>query len=124
MLWDIDRTLLYVGNIDRQVHREAFAEVVDRRADHLPARRTGVTMPLAIRGLLLENRLPEGDVPGLASRMVELLPTTFRAGSNTLIHCKPLASQAEDVRREGVLMPGAISALQAVHDHPTWYRPP
>lgn len=105
VLWDIDRTLLYVGNIDRQVYRETFAEVVGRPADHLPARGTGVTMPLAIRGLLLENGVPENDVPGLASKMVELLP-------------RRLASHAEDIRREGVLMPGAISALQAVHDHP------
>ncbi|MFD3774874.1 hypothetical protein [Streptomyces sp. NPDC058612] len=47
VLWDIDRTLLYVGDIDRQVYRKTFAEVVSRPADRLPARGTGVTMPLA-----------------------------------------------------------------------------
>lgn len=35
VLWDIDRTLLYVGDIDRQVYRETFAEVVGRPADRL-----------------------------------------------------------------------------------------
>jgi phosphoglycolate phosphatase len=105
VLWDIDRTLLYVGNVDRQVYRETFAEVVGRPAERLPARGTGVTMPLAIRGLLLDNGVPEKDVPELASKIVELLP-------------RCLASYSDDIRSEGVLMPGATSALRAVHDHP------
>ena len=63
VLWDIDRTLLYVGEIDRQVYREAFAEIVGRPAERLPARGTGVTMPLAIRSLLLHNGVPASDVP-------------------------------------------------------------
>ncbi|MGW1374737.1 HAD family hydrolase [Streptomyces sp. NPDC002446] len=107
VLWDIDRTLLYVGDIDRQVYREAFAEVVGRPAERLPARGTGVTMPLAIRTLLLENGVPETAVPELLPRMVELLP-------------KRLAAHTEDLRQQGVLMPGAVAALQAVHDHEGW----
>ncbi|MCX4529300.1 haloacid dehalogenase-like hydrolase [Streptomyces sp. NBC_01551] len=105
VLWDIDRTLLYVGDIDRQVYRETFAEVVGRPAEHLPARGTGVTMPLAIRSLLIDNGVPEADVAALLPRMVELLP-------------KQLASHTQDLREQGVLMPGAIAALRAVHDHP------
>ncbi|MFI1649771.1 HAD family hydrolase [Streptomyces avidinii] len=105
VLWDIDRTLLYVGDIDRQVYRETFAEVVGRPAEHLPARGTGVTMPLAIRSLLIDNGVPEADVAALLPRMVELLP-------------KRLASHTHDLREQGVLMPGAIAALRAVHDHP------
>ncbi|MFF4605936.1 HAD family hydrolase [Streptomyces sp. NPDC001339] len=105
VLWDIDRTLLYVGDIDRQVYREAFAEVVGRPAEHLPARGTGVTMPLAIRSLLLDNGVPETVVPDLLPRIVELLP-------------KLLAAHSEDLRQQGVLMPGARAALQAVHDDP------
>lgn len=106
VLWDIDRTLLYVGNIDRQVYRETFAEVVGRPAERLPARGTGVTMPLAIRGLLLDNGVPKEDVPELADRMVELLPGV-------------LAKHVEDLRSDGVLMPGAVDALRAVHDDPS-----
>ncbi|MEU9120070.1 HAD hydrolase-like protein [Streptomyces sp. NPDC048506] len=105
VLWDIDRTLLYVGDIDRQVYREAFAEVVGRPAEHLPARGTGVTMPLAIRSLLLDNGVPEAAVPDLLPRIVELLP-------------KRLAAHSEDLRQQGVLMPGARAALQAIHDDP------
>ncbi|UYB40931.1 haloacid dehalogenase-like hydrolase [Streptomyces sp. Je 1-4] len=105
VLWDIDRTLLYVGDIDRQVYREAFAEVVGRPAEHLPARGTGVTMPLAIRSLLLDNGVPEAAVPDLLPRIVDLLP-------------KRLAAHSEDLRQQGVLMPGARAALQAVHHDP------
>ncbi|MFH8515717.1 HAD family hydrolase [Streptomyces gelaticus] len=105
ILWDIDRTLLYVGDIDRQVYREAFAEVVGRPAEHLPARGTGVTMPLAIRGLLMDNGVSEDHVPDLLPRMVDLVP-------------RRLAAHTEDLREHGVLMPGAVEALRSVHDHP------
>ena len=105
VLWDIDRTLLYVGDIDRQVYRETFAEVVGHPAEHLPARGTGVTMPLAIRSLLIDNGVPDADVAELLPRMVELLPTR-------------LAAHSQDLREQGVLMPGATAALRAVHDHP------
>lgn len=105
VLWDIDRTLLYVGDIDRQVYRETFAEIVGRPAERLPARGTGVTMPLAIRSLLLDNGVPEEDVPGLVPRMVELLP-------------QRLASHADDLREQGVLLPGAVAALKTVHAQP------
>jgi phosphoglycolate phosphatase-like HAD superfamily hydrolase len=107
VLWDIDRTLLYVGDIDRQVYREAFAEIVGRPVEHLPARGTGVTMPLAIRALLLDNGVPEIAVPGLLPRMVELLPVR-------------LAAHSDELRQQGVLMPGAVAALQAIHDHEGW----
>jgi phosphoglycolate phosphatase-like HAD superfamily hydrolase len=105
VLWDIDRTLLYVGDIDRQVYRETFAEIVGRPAERLPARGTGVTMPLAIRSLLLDNGVPEADVPGLVPRMVELLP-------------RRLAAHTDDLREQGVLLPGAVDALKAVHALP------
>lgn len=105
VLWDIDRTLLYVGDIDRQVYRETFAEVVGRPAEQLPARGTGVTMPLAIRSLLLDNGVPEAEVPRLLPRMVELLP-------------QHLAAHADDLREDGVLLPGAVAALKAVQAQP------
>ncbi|MEU0815138.1 HAD family hydrolase [Streptomyces mirabilis] len=102
VLWDIDRTLLYVGDIDRQVYRETFAEILGRPAERLPTRGTGVTMPLAIRALLLDNGVPASEVPVLLPRMVELLPHW-------------LAAHREDLRKRGVLMPGAVSALKTVH---------
>jgi phosphoglycolate phosphatase len=103
VLWDIDRTLLYVGQIDRQVYRETFAEIVGRPPERFPARGTGVAMPLAIRSLLLHNGVLASDVPQLLPRMVELLPQF-------------LAAHEKDLRKQGVLMPGAVSALRAVHE--------
>lgn len=107
VLWDIDRTLLYVGDIDRQVYREAFAEIVGRPANRLPTRGTGVTMPLAIRGLLLNNGVPEADVPDILPRMVELLP-------------KRLAGHTHDLVEQGILMPGAVEALRAARGNERW----
>lgn len=107
VLWDIDRTLLYVGDIDRQVYREAFAEVVGRPAERLPARGTGVTMPLAVRSLLLDNGVSESVVPDLLPRVVDLLP-------------KRLAAHTADLRDQGVLMLGAVAALEAVQRHERW----
>ncbi|MGW5863199.1 HAD family hydrolase [Streptomyces sp. NPDC055239] len=105
VLWDIDRTLLYVGNIDRQVYRETFKQVTGREAVNLPERGTGMTMPLAIRGLLLANGVAEDDVATYLPRMVTLLPDSLRRRTDAL-------------RGEGTLMPGAVAALDAVHRDP------
>jgi phosphoglycolate phosphatase-like HAD superfamily hydrolase len=106
VLWDIDRTLLYVGDIDRLVYRETFAEVVGRPATVFPARGTGMTMPLAIQGFLRDNGVPDSDVPELTAQMVEQLPGR-------------LAEHRADLVENGVLLPGAVEALQAVHEHPS-----
>lgn len=37
VLWDIDRTLVYVGSIDRLVYREVFTELVGREPASLRA---------------------------------------------------------------------------------------
>ena len=99
VLWDIDRTLLYVGDVDRQVYRETFAEIVGRPAERLPARGTGVTMPLAIRSLLLDNGVPEADVPHLQPRMVELLPQRLAAHAEGYV---PSREEAEVAVRDVV----------------------
>ena len=101
MLWDIDRTLVYVGEVDRTAYREAFAEVVGRPAERLPAKGTGVTMPLAIRGLLEDNEVGEREIDALLARMLEAVPLRF-------------AAHTEDVLRLGSVLPGAMQALKAV----------
>ncbi|WP_129841113.1 haloacid dehalogenase-like hydrolase [Streptomyces sp. RFCAC02] len=106
VLWDIDRTLLYVGDTDRQVYRETFHQVVGRPAEKLPERGTGVTMPLAIRTLLLDNGVAERDVPRLLSRMVQRLP-------------QRLATHVEEMKHSGTLLPGAMESLQAVYTAPS-----
>lgn len=101
VLWDIDRTLLYVGETDRLVYREVFQQVLGRPPAILPARGTGVTMPLAVRELLAANDVPNEDIERLAGAIVERLPGQ-------------LASHREDLLTQGQLMPGALAALVAV----------
>ncbi|MEU9072640.1 MULTISPECIES: HAD family hydrolase, partial [Streptomyces] len=101
VLWDIDRTLLYTGDIDRRVYKETFTSVVGRPPTALPARGTGVTMPLAVRELLRVNEVPEQDVETFAARIVDELP-------------ERLAGHRELLVNDGVIMPGAVSALDAV----------
>ncbi|WP_331729097.1 haloacid dehalogenase-like hydrolase (plasmid) [Streptomyces avidinii] len=102
VLWDIDRTLLYTGDIDRRVYRETFTDVVGRPPTALPARGTGVTMPLAVRELLAANRVPPADSEALANRIVEQLP-------------QRLQQYRELLATNGVVLPGAAEALSAVH---------
>ncbi|MET9276655.1 haloacid dehalogenase-like hydrolase [Streptomyces anthocyanicus] len=101
VLWDIDRTLLYTGDIDRRVYKETFTSVVGRSPTALPARGTGVTMPLAVRELLRVNQVPEQDVETFAARIVDELP-------------KRLAGHRELLVNDGVIMPGAVDVLAAV----------
>lgn len=105
VLWDIDRTLLYVGNIDRLVYREVFQDVVGRPARRLPEKGTGVTMPVAVRELLLANGASAHDIPRLARQIVERLP-------------QQLELHRENLLTEGTLLPGAVDALTAVEQAP------
>lgn len=105
LLWDIDRTLVYVGEVDRTAYREAFAEVVGRPAERLPERGTGVTMPLAIRRLLEDNGVMGRAADDLLPRMLEVVPLRF-------------AAHIEDVRRLGSVLPGALRTLKAVAAQP------
>ncbi|MFK0016985.1 HAD family hydrolase [Streptomyces sp. NPDC091027] len=102
VLWDIDRTLLYTGDIDRQVYREAFTAAVGRPPESLPARGTGVTMPLAVRALLTSNSIPADCLDALADRIIEELPDRLEA-------------HRESIARDGIVLPGAREALAAVH---------
>ncbi|MFJ4920237.1 HAD family hydrolase [Streptomyces sp. NPDC088725] len=102
VLWDIDRTLLYVGETDRLVYREVFHALVGRTATALPARGTGVTMPLAVRELLSANDVPASEIDHLSRLMVDRLPGELRC-------------HRAELRRDGRLMPGAVEALRAVH---------
>lgn len=105
VLWDVDRTLLYVGDTDRLVYQEVFRDVVGRDATELPARGTGVTMPRAVRELLTANAVPETEVERFADLIVDRLPDR-------------LETHREELVRHGTVMPGAAEALAAVHRAP------
>lgn len=101
VLWDIDRTLLYVGDVDRQVYREIFQELAGRAAVTLPERGTGVPTPVVVHNLLTSNNVPDRDVAVLAAKALTLLPVR-------------LAEHRDDLNRDGKIMPGAVEALKAV----------
>ncbi|WP_405737523.1 haloacid dehalogenase-like hydrolase [Streptomyces sp. NBC_01537] len=105
VLWDIGRTLLYVGNIDRQVYREVFRKLLGRFPKKLPERGTGMTMPLAIRYLLLDNGVPAEEVPQVVAEMVDLLPAQ-------------LSHHVPEILRSGTPLPGAIEALRSAQAAP------
>ncbi|MGW6454338.1 HAD family hydrolase [Streptomyces sp. NPDC055078] len=105
VLWDIDRTLLYVGDTDRLVYRAVFEEVVGRPAEALPAKGTGVTMPLAVRELLQANGVPDHDTARLTQEIIQRLP-------------HQLSLHREHMLSTGTLMPGSIEALTAVRSAP------
>ncbi|MFJ6569813.1 HAD family hydrolase [Streptomyces sp. NPDC091292] len=105
VLWDIDRTLLYVGDIDRLVYRTVFEEVVGRAPEKLPAKGTGVTMPVAVRELLTANGVPAGRIGELARQIVTRLPDE-------------LARHRAAMLTDGQLLPGAVEALTAVRRSP------
>jgi phosphoglycolate phosphatase-like HAD superfamily hydrolase len=101
VLWDIDRTLLYVGEFDRQVYREVFAELVGRVPEALPAKGTGRTVPLATREMFLINGVVESQVAELTTHALQLLPRRF-------------AAYRDRLGREGSLLAGAVEALRRV----------
>ncbi|MEU2874157.1 haloacid dehalogenase-like hydrolase [Streptomyces olivoreticuli] len=105
VLWDIDRTLLYVGDIDRLVYRELFEEAVGRPPQVLPQRGTGTTMPIAVHELLTANGVSATAAAQLAAQIVKKMPTQLNRHRTKL-------------RKDGRLMPGAMIALQAVHRAP------
>ncbi|QKV95944.1 haloacid dehalogenase-like hydrolase [Streptomyces sp. NA02950] len=105
VLWDIDRTLLYTGDTDRLVYRELFEEVVGRPAESLPARGTGVTMPLAVRELLRVNAVEPELIEELAQRIVQRMPAQ-------------LERHRDELSRTGQVMPSAPAALAAVQLEP------
>lgn len=105
VLWDIDRTLVYTGHTDRQVYRDVFAELVGRPADRLPAKGTGMTVPLAVRQLLADNDVPDDIAQQLQARFLEALPAK-------------LDEMRDHIREHGEILPGAPEALAAVAADP------
>ncbi len=105
MLWDIDRTLVYTGQTDRQVYRLVFEELVGRPAERLPAKGTGVTVPKAVRQLLTDNNVAPAEIESLLPRFLDALPGGLEALRDTMLST-------------GYVLPGAPDALKAVANAP------
>lgn len=107
VLWDIDRTLVYVGNTDRLIYRELVHDLLRRPAEHLPAKGTGRTVPLAVRELLQRNGAPNSDLDRLVAQAIQELPDRLDQHRSHMVE-------------HGHLLPGADQALAAVHAHSDW----
>lgn len=105
VLWDIDRTLVYVGETDRLIYRQLVQDLLGHPAERLPAKGTGRTVPLAVRELLGGNGAPADRLDALVAQALDELPGR-------------LAGQREHMLAHGVLLPGAVRAARAVHEHP------
>jgi phosphoglycolate phosphatase len=101
VLWDIDRTLLYVGDVDQQIYRDIFEELAGRPATVLPERGTGVTTPVVLQHFFASNGVPSEDIARYSDNALALLP-------------QRLAERRGDLTKDGMIMPGAVKALEAV----------
>jgi phosphoglycolate phosphatase len=105
VLWDIDRTLLYAGDVDQQMYRELFADLVGGVPRRLPERGSGITTPIVLRRFFTENEVAAEQIDGLTRAAVRLLPRYLFRGRERLL-------------TEGTVMPGAEEALRTVRDDP------
>src|SRR5262249_52717936 len=105
VLRDIDRTLLYAGDVDQQVYREVFGDLVGRAPQKLPERGTGMTTPSVLRRFFAENGAVSAQIEELTRTAVHMLPEYLSRHRTRLL-------------TTGTVMPGALQALRAVHDDP------
>lgn len=105
VLWDIDRTLLYVGDIDRSIYRTLFTELTGRDANFFPPKGAGRTQTLLIRDFFLLNGVSPEIVGELAAKAAALVAERLEAARDR-------------IRREGILYPGAVASLAAVQAMP------
>lgn len=105
VLWDIDRTLLFAGDVDQMTYNDVFKQLFGHSPEFLPERGTGITTPRVVKAFLERNGVPAEDVPELARRALDLIPEFFSA-------------RRERLKSVGWLMPGAREALAAVRAMP------
>ena len=107
ILWDIDRTLVYVGETDRLIYRQLVRDLLNTSAEHLPAKGTGRTVPLAVQELLQRNGARQEGLDALVKQALAELPDR-------------LWQQRGHMHEHGQLLAGARQALRTVHAHPAW----
>ncbi len=98
VLWDIDHTLIDIGDVGGEVYAAAFEKVLGRRLEHM-AEMSGRTEPVIFRETL---ELHWMDDPGdLYDRFAEEQARVY-------------AERAGELRTRGRALPGAAEALRAL----------
>jgi phosphoglycolate phosphatase len=100
VLWDIDRTLIFAGGVDKGVWIEVCTELVGRPVTEL-AGTSGRTDPQILLDALLRAGVGEAE----AGR---LLPKALH------MEVGRLAAKRDELRARGHMMPGADAALAAL----------
>jgi phosphoglycolate phosphatase len=104
VLWDIDRTLIFAGGVDKGVWLEVCTELVGRPVTELGST-SGRTDPQILLDALLLARLDEAEAE-------RLLPKALH------MEVGRLAAKRDELRDKGHMMAGADAALAALHDMP------
>jgi len=99
VLWDIDQTLIEVGGATRQAYGAAFFRVAGRPLDQ-PWAFNGRTELAAATDVLRAHGIEAS--PGYVDAFIALV-------------VEELHSRADQMRREGRVLPGADAALRACH---------
>jgi phosphoglycolate phosphatase-like HAD superfamily hydrolase len=100
VLWDIDRTLLFAGGVDKQVWRDTCEQLTGRQPRDLGTT-SGRTDPEILLHALQESGVDERE----AKRLV---PDALRLEADLL------AERVDQLRAHGHALPGAVAALAAV----------
>jgi phosphoglycolate phosphatase len=104
VLWDIDRTLIFAGGVDKGVWVEVCTELVGRPVTELGGT-SGRTDPQILLDALLNAGVEE-------ARARELLPKALH------MEVGRLAAKRDELRAKGHMMPGADAALAALSSTP------
>jgi phosphoglycolate phosphatase len=104
VLWDIDRTLIFAGGVDKGVWLEVCTELVGRPVTNLGST-SGRTDPQILLDALLLAGLDNPEAR-------RLLPEALR------MEVDRLAAKRDELRAKGHIMPGAGAALAALSSTP------
>jgi phosphoglycolate phosphatase-like HAD superfamily hydrolase len=104
VLWDIDRTLIFAGGVDKAVWLEVCSQLSGR-----PVRQLGTTSGRTDPQILLDAFLLAGVDEAQAR---QLLPAALQ------LEAERLSGKLDELRVKGRAMPGAEAALQALQQQP------
>jgi len=97
VLWDIDQTLIEIGSATRQAYATVFGKLVGRKLEQ-PWRFNGRTELAAVADVL---------------RAHDVEPTAELVDSFVDLVVEELHARADQMRRDGRVLPGALNALRA-----------